>query len=474
MNRVFHIALREFKSTALTKGFIIGGIVVPLVLLLVISLVMPRLMNEKVPVVKGSVAVIDQTGALQGAIEERFAPEAVEQWQKRRQGQMASEVAAAAQEGQGGQGMAQGMEGAIKAGQAVQSAQEIRADLSVEMLPPLTGDKDLAAAKQPLGEGTNLEDGGRMALVVIDEDAVRAADGSGKFGGFQIFTRQKLDDRVVSLVRDQVREAIRTTRIEAAGMDTGRLEALMNVSQGDTQEIGPGGEERKSLGELNILFQFAFMLLLMMSVFISGQYLLTTTIEEKSSRVIELLLASASSMSLMAGKIFGQMCVGLFLILVYGSLGFAGLIFLSMSSLVNPMMIVWFFCFYFIAYTTIASLMAAIGSAVNELREAQSLMTPVMMIVMIPYLLWLPIARDPNGVFATVSSFVPGVSPFVMMVRLSSTTQPPLWQVFAAIGIGLVGAYVCVWLAAKVFRVGLLQFGKAPNYGTMIRWIRMA
>ncbi|KAA0215378.1 MAG: ABC transporter permease [Leptolyngbya sp. PLA3] len=467
MNRVFHIALREFKSTALTKGFIIGGIVVPLVLLLVISLVMPKLMNEKVPVVKGTVAVIDQTGVLTPAIEQRFAPEAVEAWQKRRQGQVVAEAAQAARD-------TQGVEGAINAGRVVQGAAEIRADLSVEMLAPLTDEKNLAIAKQPLGEGTNLEDGGRMALVVIDADAIEAAPGASKFGGFQIFTRQKLDDRVIDLVRDQVREAIRATRIEAAGMNTERLEALMNVSQSDTQEIGPGGVERKSLGEWNIIFQFAFMLLMMMSVFISGQYLLTTTIEEKSSRVVELLLASTSSMSLMAGKIFGQMCVGLFLVLVYGSLGFAGMFLMERAGLVSPMMIVWFFCFYFIAYTTVASLMAAIGSAVNDLREAQSLMTPVMIIVMIPYLLWLPIARDPNGVFATVSSFVPGVSPFVMMVRLSSTTQPPVWQVLAAIGIGLVSAYGCVWLAAKIFRVGLLQFGKAPNYATMWRWIRMA
>ncbi|MCL4222312.1 MAG: ABC transporter permease [Phycisphaerales bacterium] len=467
MKRVFHIALREFKSTALTKGFIIGGIIVPLVLLLVISLVMPRLMNEKVPQIRGTVAIIDQTGALTQAIERRFSHEAVEQWQKRRQGQVVAEATQAAQD-------AQGLEGAVKAGRAMQKAEELRVDLGVEMLPPLTDEKNLAMAKQPLGEGTNLEDGGRMALVVIDADAVNQQAGRQTFGGFQIFTRQKLDDRVIDLVRDQVRDAIRTTRIEAAGMDNARLEALMNVSQGDTREIGPAGEERKSLGELNILFQFAFMLLLMMSVFISGQYLLTTTIEEKSSRVIELLLASTSAMSLMGGKIFGQMCVGLFLILVYGALGFAGLILMSLSNMVSPMMIVWFFCFYFIAYTTIASLMAAIGSAVNDLREAQSLMTPVMMIVMIPYLLWLPIARDPNGVFATVASFVPGVSPFVMMVRLSSTTQPPVWQVLAAIAIGLVFAYGCVWLAAKIFRVGLLQFGKAPNYATMWRWIRMA
>lgn len=467
MSRVFHIALREFKSTALTKGFILGGIVVPLVLLLVMSIAMPLLMNEKVPEVRGSVAVIDQTGLLREPIERRFTPDAVSDWQRWRMGEVAQKTQEAVDQGEK-------LDGATVAAEALKASQGMKADLSVEMLPPLTDEKNLAMAKEPLGQGTTMQDGGRLALVVIDPNAVVSTQGETSYGGFQIFTRPKLDDRVVDLVRDQTRSAIRETRIREAGLDPARLDSLTSVAQGETKEITPGGEEKTSLGEWNIIFQFAFMLLLMMSVFISGQYLLTTTIEEKSSRVVELLLASASPMSLMTGKIFGQMCVGLFLIMVYGSLGFAGMIAAQRLDLITPMMIVWFFCFYFIAYTTIASLMAAIGSAVNELREAQSLMTPVMMIVMIPYLLWLPIARDPNGVFATVASFVPGVNPFVMMVRLSSTEQPPLWQVFAAMAIGIVGAYAALWFAAKVFRIGLLQFGKAPNYATMWRWIRMA
>jgi len=159
---------------------------------------------------------------------------------------------------------------------------------------------------------------------------------------------------------------------------------------------------------------------------------------------------------------------------VYGALGWGGLLIASMSDLIDPLMIVWFLCFFFIAYTIIASMMAAVGSAVNDLREAQALMTPIMMIVMIPYLLWLPIARDPSSVFATVMSFVPGVGPFVMVIRLSSTEHPPPWQVLAAIAVGLVFAYIAVWAAAKVFRVGLLMFGKPPNYATLWKWIKMA
>jgi len=466
MHRVLHIARREFVSTALTKGFIFGGIVVPIVLMILLAVVMPLLLKDKVPEVNGTIALVDRTGELSDGIAGRLTPESIESWLNGSAAEMVSAIADAAGASD------EATEAITKAAESA-PAKELKADLKLESLAASMTEEELETAKAPLREGTSMTDGGLMALVVIDEDAVRTEAEDGTYGGFQVFVRPKLDDRVQDLVRDQVRKSIRETRIANAGFEADRLDALTQVNQRRTQEVTDTGE-RSSLGELNMIMQFAFMFLMMMSVFISGQYLLTTTIEEKSSRVIELLLASASPMSLMAGKIFGQMCVGLFLILVYGSLGFGGLLLASFADLIDPIMIVWFFCFYFIAYTIIASMMAAIGSAVNDLREAQALMTPVMMIVMIPYMLWFPIGRDPNSIFATIMSFVPGVGPFVMIIRLSSTQPPPVWQVLAAIAVGVVSAYVAVWAAAKVFRVGLLMFGKPPNYATLIRWIRMA
>jgi len=466
MNRVFHIAMREFVSTALTKGFIFGGIVLPIVLMLLLAVVMPLLLNEKVPKVTGTVAIVDGTGELTDAVAARFTPEAIKAWQEGRLGEMVEKISEAA-------------EGSPDVNETLGDATEmikgnaIDADLKVEKIGTSLSESELTAAKEPLKTGESMTDGGRMALVVIDDTAIRAGEADGTYGGFQVFVRPKLDDRVQSLIRDAVRDVIRDTRIRRAGFEPERLAALRTVEQRQTMDVTEDGE-RKSLGELNMILQFAFMFLMMMAVFVSGQYLLTTTIEEKSSRVIELLLASASPRSLMTGKIFGQMLVGLFLISVYGALGWGGLIVASLTNLISPLLIVWFLCFFFIAYTIIASMMAAIGSAVNDLREAQSLMTPVMMVVMIPYMLWFPIARDPGGLFATIMSFVPGVGPFVMIIRLSSTQPPPIWQVLAAIAVGVVSAYIAVWIAAKIFRVGLLMFGKPPNYATMIRWIRMA
>jgi len=118
--------------------------------------------------------------------------------------------------------------------------------------------------------------------------------------------------------------------------------------------------------------------------------------------------------------------------------------------------------------------MAAIGSAVNEMREAQGLMTPVMMIIMIPWFLWMPISRDPNSLLATVLSFVPPISNFVIMLRLASSTPPPLWQTLLAIVAGAAGVYASLWFAAKVFRIGLLMYGKPPSFATLVRWARMA
>jgi ABC-2 type transport system permease protein len=223
-----------------------------------------------------------------------------------------------------------------------------------------------------------------------------------------------------------------------------------------------------------MLIPGAFMLLMLMGVMTGGQYLLTTTIEEKSSRVVEVLLSAVSSVELMTGKIVGQMAVGLTLLLVYNAVGIVALFAFEQLDLIDGPTIAWMFVFFALAYFMFASIMAAIGSAVNELREAQALMTPVMLLVMIPYFFFLPVTRDPSSVLSTTLSFIPPISPFIMIMRVASATPPPLWQVLAAVAVNAVAVLAFVWFAAKVFRVGLLMFGKPPNLATLIKWVRMA
>ena len=130
--------------------------------------------------------------------------------------------------------------------------------------------------------------------------------------------------------------------------------------------------------------------------------------------------------------------------------------------------------FFVIAYVVNASLMVAVGAAVNEMKEAQSLMMPIMLMLMAPWILPQPIGRDPNSTFSTVISFIPPVNTFTMLIRMASVTPPPLWQVWLSIGIGVASAFAAVWFAAKVFRIGLLMYGKPPDFATLIRWARAA
>jgi len=176
----------------------------------------------------------------------------------------------------------------------------------------------------------------------------------------------------------------------------------------------------------------------------------------------------------MAGKILGQMAVSMLVLALYVVMGVFMLMSFAMLGLVDPMLIVYLIVFFLVGYLVFASVFAAVGAAVNEMREAQSLMTPVMLALMAPWFFATPIGRDPDSAFSVAMSLIPPVNTFAMMIRLASTTPPPLWQVGLSLVIGVGSAMVAMWFAAKIFKVGLLMHGKPPSMGTLIRWARQA
>lgn len=477
MYKTLQIALREFASTVLTKGFILGVLMTPLMVLLVVGgIILAKTL--KGPTLQGVVAVVDRSGAVAPEVQRRFDPATLK---KERDDALARAQRLAAEKARD-LGMDQGKvdQAGTIAGMAIENAMDAMASMTVDVLPSdadvekekaTLADVDLAKAKER-GERP------RIMVAVIPEGAVRP-DAEGRFGRYEVFTANRLDPEIQERIEGKINGAIIDARVArdpraAAGNLTARdLRALLEEPESKSAAITREGE-KKSGGGLQMMLPAAFMLLLLMSVMTGGQYLLTTTIEEKSSRVMEVLLSAVSPMQLMVGKIVGQMCVGLLILVLYSGIGVASLIAFSLQHLVSPMLLVYMLVFFFIAFFVIASLMAAVGSAVSELREAQTLMTPVMVLMMLPWLLWLPISRAPNSGFATAMSFVPGVNPFVMMIRLAGAEPPPAWQVPVAIAVGLATVVLCAWGAAKIFRVGVLMYGKAPDWKTLIRWIRMA
>jgi ABC-2 type transport system permease protein len=326
--------------------------------------------------------------------------------------------------------------------------------------------------KRTLLDGTTF-DGSRLAVVVIDADAVRRSAPDKPFGSYQLYVKAKLDSRAQRTINDLVKKALVKVRLEHNGQKPDEVLAMTSLPRVRPVAMTRAGE--KSSGEMQqYLVPMGFMMLLWISVFTSGQFLMTSTIEEKSNRIMEVLLSAVSPMQLMAGKILGQMGAGLLILIVYSGFGIGSLVLLNRQDLVETNNFLFLIGFFFIAFFTIAAMMAAVGSAVTDIHEAQALMMPIMLVVMIPMLLMMPIISAPSGTMATVMSFVPPISPFVMVLRMSSSQPPPTWQLWLALGIGALTVYVALKTAAKVFRIGVLMYGKPPNLATLIKWVRMA
>jgi ABC-type Na+ efflux pump permease subunit len=232
--------------------------------------------------------------------------------------------------------------------------------------------------------------------------------------------------------------------------------------------------ERSTIRGINGILPVFFVVLMFMGVMTGGQSLLTSTVEEKSSRVMEVLLSALSPMELLAGKIVGQFGVSLIVLGLYIGIGLVLLLSFALFGLINPWLIPYLGIFFVLSYLTYGSLMVSVGAVVNDMREAQSLMMPLMLLLTFPFWVWLPISQSPNSAFATAVSFIPPVNSFAMLIRLASTSPPPWWQVWTSIGIGVIGVFAALWFAAKIFKIGLLMYGKPPNFATLIRWARQS
>jgi ABC-2 type transport system permease protein len=174
----------------------------------------------------------------------------------------------------------------------------------------------------------------------------------------------------------------------------------------------------------------------------------------------------------MTGKILGQGLVSAVMLFMYGALAGAALLMFGTPGLVAPLHVACFVVYFLVAYFTTAAAMASIGSAVNDMHDAQTLMVPTMMaLLFLPMLLMFPASQNPGGVIATVFSFVPPVIPYVMMVRIASA-EVPAWQIAVSMGVGVGSTLACLWMAAKIFRVGVLMCGKPPSPLEMLKWVR--
>jgi ABC-2 type transport system permease protein len=451
VRKIFHVAKRDFVATINTKGFIIA-VLIPPVIYGAIMFVFPSLIDNAPPRLRGEVAVVDPTGAVFERIARELTQESI--GERRR---------AAANRAVSG----------MPRGTSEMARPQIEAVLEsgLDLHPVRYGEADMAAQKDRLkreGERPRL-----LAVVAIESDAVTLRAGAASFGAYHLFVRANLDDRIQSEIRAAVGDAIVDARIKDAGLDPQRIDAITDIPRVRSVTVTESGESQTVAGFAQLL-PMGFAILLLISVMSSAQYLLTTTIEEKSSRTIEVILSAVSPMELMAGKILAQLGTGLVILLLYASLGLATVLSMAVLGLVDFSLLFYLLIFFLITYVMMGSVMAAVGASVNELREAQSLMTPVTLLMMIPWIFWYPITRSPNSAFAVALSFLPPTNAFAMLLRLTSTSPPPMWQVWVSIVVGIAGACAALWFASRIFKIGLLMHGRPPNVATLLRWARQS
>ena len=455
MSRILHVALRDFLATVMTKGFIIGLLIAPAIGGVMI-LVGPWLFDDSRYRIEGEYAVVDPTGAVLPAMSAALDPGAVAE---RRMNEFRRTLGDAPE---AVRGMA---EAAI--GQSMDDALGPAPDVRLRALP---ADADVEAAKAWLNEES---DGPRhTALIVIHEHAV-AAGGAQGLGSYDLFVPPGLDERDLDFIHDSVRDAIVDARVAARSLDRGELDALLRVPRPRSTTVGPDAE-RETVGGLNTMLPMAFMILMFIGVMSGGQTMLTSMIEEKSTRVVEVLLSAVSPMELMAGKLIGGVAITLVMLGLYIAMGLALLATFSLFGLLDPWLIVYLAIFFLIGFFLFGSLMLAVGAAVNDMTEAQTLQMPLMLVLMVPWFIWPAVSRNPGSTFAVVVSHLPPLNTFGMLLRLGSSQPPPWWEVWLSIAVGLASVVAAVWVAAKVFRIGLLMYGKPPDLKTLIRWVRAA
>jgi ABC-2 type transport system permease protein len=309
-----------------------------------------------------------------------------------------------------------------------------------------------------------------LAVIVVDDNAV-VPSADNTYGSYETYVPNGADDRAMGEIQQALQDGIINARVRQQGLERSRLDAIVKVARGRSITV-TRDSERATVRGLNQILPIAFVVLMFMGVMTGGQSLLTSTVEEKSNRVMEVLLSALSPMELLAGKIVGQLGVSLVAFGLYVALGLALLLSFALFGLLNPWLILYLGIFFLLAYLTYGSLMVSVGAVVNDMREAQGLIMPLMLLLTFPFWVWFPISMTPNSAFSTVISFIPPVNTFAMLIRLTSTAPPPWWQVWLSIGVSVAGVGAALWFASKVFQIGLLMTGKPPNFATLIRWAR--
>jgi ABC-type Na+ efflux pump permease subunit len=205
------------------------------------------------------------------------------------------------------------------------------------------------------------------------------------------------------------------------------------------------------------------MMLMFMVIFLAAQPMLESGMEEKGQRIAELLLGTVSPTQLMAGKLLGNVCGSLVIFVIYGIGGWSILSANDMSQYVPLSLVPWFLVFQLLAVLFFSSIFLTVGASISELKEAQSLLLPVWLVLMAPLMVWFAAIRDPNGTLATTMSLFPPSAPLMMTLRLATGQAIPVWQPPLAALLLMLATMMVIYVAGRIYRASLLRTDSATT-----------
>jgi ABC-2 type transport system permease protein len=360
----------------------------------------------------------------------------------------------------------------------------------------------------------------RFVRAAVPVDSLREAVTAGQYNGYLLLPEGLVEGNAGASyyalegggtltqerLRDRIADAVRTQRLSAQQVDPSVLELINARVPLRMVKLTEEGEEAGNTDFfLGLGFAMGFMIFMMMLIY--GTVVMQGVIEEKTSRVVEVIVSSVKPFQLMMGKVIAIGAMGLTQILAWSVLLFAGSIavgfvmffFIDPATLpttvdpntvpdiaeltqtleaagiaiptIPPSIFFWFVLYFLFGYLLYASLYAAVGSLVESQQDAQGFLLPIMLPIIISMYTLVPQIERPHSTLAVALSMIPLTSPISMIVR-TSVTDVPLWQMGVSLLL-LVGGFLAgTWLSARIYRIGILMYGKKPKPRELLRWIR--
>lgn len=513
------IALREYVENAKTKGFWIGLFMFPL--LIAIGIGVTSFLARSEPA--RHFVVVDRSGAFAAAIDQfadlahqRDVLAALGQYaQAHRRAELQADVDLGTIPAEAGPADPAALDAFLAAGGADAALAQLRPQLkpgAPEFVEPnrelvrveLPADVDAAgsvdeliAALRPYLTGDRRIDvDGRperlFGAVLIAPGALaeltfgggRAGSGAGGSpAAVQYWSTNLTAGDLPNLVRTALNAEARRRLYVARGVDAGTVREIetMSVRVGSFDPGKAAGEETVSIADRIVRnAPVGFVYLLWISIFSVMQMLLSSTIEEKSNRIVEVLLSTVTPGEIMMGKLLGIAGIGFTMVATWLAAAFvglelyqgagAGVVAQALDAVAASGLVpIFLLCFLF-GYLFYAGLFLSVGALCSDLKEAQSLQGPLMLIMMVPLFTMLSINGNPHGTLATIMTWIPLYTPFTMMNRAAA--DPPLLELVGATLLMIAAALLVLWLSGRIFKIGILRTGNRPKLAEIVQWLR--